>query len=301
MPTDRREGGMNDLSLTIVIPMYDEAEIARETVARVLAAGERVGVPFEVLGVDDGSRDGTLAILEELAAADPRVRFHALPANQGLFGATQAGLREARGAMVVSLDADLQTPPELIPELFAALSAAPPQVAAVFGVTSTTTRDDPPLLLAGQAVFYVLQTALSKNPIPKGASSFFILRREVGRRIGALPVRNGNVGAAVASFGLAASSVHYEKPASYRESSRMGLRGHLEEALGSLALTGALTRLGGAGAVALGGLALLPLGWDRGPVRRGLRGALLVGAAISGAAGIAGELYVRAANAPRSS
>lgn len=286
----------SEVVLSIVVPMYDEEEIARETVRRLIAVGERLGRGFEVLCVDDGSRDKTLPILKELAAADPRVRYHSLGKNQGHFPATKAGLLHGSGEMIVVLDADLQTPPELIPDLVAALEGAPPSVAAVFGVTSTATRDDPPVLLVGQAIFYALQTTLSRHPIPKGASSFFIIRRDIARRIAALPLRSGNVGAVVAALGLDATSVQYEKPASYRESSRLGFRGHMREALGSMALTGALTRLAGIGVLVFGGAALLPLGW-----RRSVRVLLVCGAALSGAVAIASEVYVRAALAPERS
>lgn len=292
---------MSGVVLSIVVPMYDEEEIARETVRRLLAVGERAGLDFEVLGVDDGSRDNTLSILKELAAADSRVRFHSLGRNQGHFPATKAGLKHARGEMIVVLDADLQTPPELIPDLVAALRGAPPSVAAVFGVTSTATRDDPPVLLIGQAIFYAVQTTLSRHPIPKGASSFFIIRQDVARRIASLRLRDGNVGAVVAALGLGATSVHYDKPASYRESSRLGFRGHMREALGSMALTGVLTRLGGAGAILLGGTALLPVVWRFLPGGRPLRVALACGAALSAAVAVASELYTRAALVPEPS
>jgi dolichol-phosphate mannosyltransferase len=267
--------------------MYNEAEIARSTVGRLLAAGEATGREFEVLAVDDGSRDATAAILAGLAAADPRVRTVGFARNQGHFPATQAGLGHARGEVVVVLDADLQTPPELIPELVATLERAPPEVAAVFGVTST--RDDPALLLAGQAVFYFLQTRLSRNPIPRGASSFFGIRREAGRRIARLPLRSGNVGAVVAALGLGAESVLYAKPASYRHDSRLGLRGHLREAIGAFALTGVLARLSGLGA----GLALLgaAAAWAGG--RPGWTAAALGAAAAGAAAAAASERFLR--------
>jgi polyisoprenyl-phosphate glycosyltransferase len=273
--------------LSIVVPMYNEAEIARDTVARLLAAGESTCRDFEVLAVDDGSRDGTAAILAELAAADPRVRTVGFARNQGHFPATQAGLEHARGEVIVVLDADLQTPPELIPELVETLERAPAEVTTVFGVTST--RDDPPVLLAGQAVFYFLQTRLSRNPIPRGASSFFSIRRDVARRIARLPLRSGNVGAVVAALGLAAESVLYAKPASYRHDSRLGLRGHLREAIGSFALTGVLTRL----AAVAAGLALVAAAAGFASRHPEWATAALVVALASTAVAVGSERFVR--------
>lgn len=250
---------MSEIVVSFVIPMYNEAKIVREAISRAVGTGKTWGRPFEVLAVDDGSTDATPEILAELAASEPAVRWVRLRPNCGQPAASKAGLLSARGEMIVVLDADLQTPPEVVPRMVAALETAGPETAAVFGVTSTAERDDPVRLLVGQAVFYFLQTRLSRNPIPHGASSFFVMRRETARLLGSLTFTKGNVGAVMAALGLPMATVRYVKPRSYREDSRLGLRGHAEEAIGSLALTGALTRLGitGATAGAMSGLWLL--------------------------------------------
>jgi dolichol-phosphate mannosyltransferase len=278
-----------DVALSFVIPMFNEEDIVREAVARASDVGRRWGRPYEVLAVDDGSLDATPKILAELRAADPAVRWVQLRPNCGQPAASKAGLLSARGAMIAVLDADLQTPPEVVPRMAEALERAAPDVAAVFGVTSTANRDDPARLLVGQAVFYFLETRLGRRPIPHGASSFFVMRKEVARRLGRLTFTKGNVGAIMAALGLRMETVSYVKPRSYRADSRLGLRGHVEEAVGSLALTGVLSRLGTAGALA-GGL----LG--RAMVSRSRPGsALLLGALAVGSAAVVGaaELFNR--------
>jgi len=257
-------GDRDGVALSFVIPMYNEEDIAREAVARALEVGRAWGRPFEVLAVDDGSVDATPKILAELTATEPGVRWVRLEPNCGQPAASKAGLLSADGDLVVVLDADMQTPPEFVPRMVAALEQAGPDVAAVFGTTTTAERDDPTRLLVGQAVFYFLETRLSRNPIPHGASSFFVLRRDVARRLGRLTFTKGNVGAIMAALDLPMVAVHYVKPRSYRDDSRLGLRGHVEEAVGSLALTGVLTRLGTAGAVGcwlLARRAPRPLAW----------------------------------------
>ncbi|MFJ4688931.1 glycosyltransferase [Streptomyces sp. NPDC088789] len=254
------------MDLTFAIPMYNEEEVAGETVTRVLKAGVDSGRRFEVLAVDDGSTDGTARVLAELAATHEHFRWVQLRPNCGQPAASKAGMLAARGRMVAVLDADLQTPPELVPRLADRLEQAGPETVAVFGTTSTAHRDDPARLMAGQAVFYFLQTRLSRSPIPHGASSFFVMRADTARHVAGLRFTKGNVGAVLAALGLSMESVGYEKPASYREESRLGLRGHVEEGLGSLALTGALTRCAAATVAAgLGAVALT----RRGPLARG--------------------------------
>jgi glycosyltransferase involved in cell wall biosynthesis len=105
--------GPRELSLmSVVAPVYNEADLIDEFYARTCAALN--GIPFELVLVDDGSTDGTPLRLEQLAAADPRVRVVFLSRNFGHQTALTAGLDHARGDAVVMLDADLQDPPELI-------------------------------------------------------------------------------------------------------------------------------------------------------------------------------------------
>jgi len=101
--------------LSIVAPMLDEAEIVREFHRRVASALQ--DVPFELIVVDDGSTDGTAEILDQIAAADERVRVLHLSRPFGHQMAITAGLDVAGGDAAVMMDGDLQDPPEVIPEL----------------------------------------------------------------------------------------------------------------------------------------------------------------------------------------
>jgi len=98
--------------LSVVAPVYNEEATVGEFYARVCRSLE--GVPFELVLVDDGSRDGSAAALEQIAATDPRVRVVYLSRNFGHQTALTAGLDHATGDAIVMLDADLQDPPELI-------------------------------------------------------------------------------------------------------------------------------------------------------------------------------------------
>src|SRR3954453_5808846 len=103
--------------LSVVAPMHDEEATVEELHRRVGAALE--GIPFELVLVDDGSRDGTAGGLPRLAEADGRVKVVRLSRNFGHQAALTAGLEHARGDVVVMLDGDLQDPPELITEMLA--------------------------------------------------------------------------------------------------------------------------------------------------------------------------------------
>src|SRR2546421_4125512 len=110
------ESGPRELGLlSVVAPVYNEEATIGEFYGRVCAALE--GLRFELVLVDDGSSDGSTAVLDRLAVGDPRVRLVYLSRNFGHQTALTAGLDHARGDAVVMLDADLQDPPELIPKM----------------------------------------------------------------------------------------------------------------------------------------------------------------------------------------
>jgi dolichol-phosphate mannosyltransferase len=102
-------------TLSVVAPLYNELDLVQEFYRRVCEALD--GFSFELVLVDDGSTDGTAEVLASLAAADPRVRLVSLSRNFGHQAALTAGLDHASGNPVVTLDADLQDPPELIPDM----------------------------------------------------------------------------------------------------------------------------------------------------------------------------------------
>src|SRR6059058_6115915 len=124
----RAEAGVADAELpapdvSVVVTVYNEAACIEELYRRALAALESGPRTFELIFVDDGSTDGTFAMLERLHRADPRVRAVRFKRNAGQHPAMHAGLSRARGDIVVTMDGDLQNPPEEIPKLVAAVEA----------------------------------------------------------------------------------------------------------------------------------------------------------------------------------
>jgi undecaprenyl-phosphate 4-deoxy-4-formamido-L-arabinose transferase len=109
--------------VSVVVTIYDEEGTVEELYRRSVAALEAAGTTFELIFVDDGSRDGTFDRLERLHDADPRVRVVRFKRNFGQHPAMHAGLARARGEVLVTMDGDLQNAPEDIPRLVAAVEA----------------------------------------------------------------------------------------------------------------------------------------------------------------------------------
>ena len=164
--------GMRELRLlSVVAPMLDEQELAREFHRRVSAALERV--PFELVIVDDGSSDSTPGILDEIAAADGRVRVLHLSRPFGHQLALTAGLDHAAGDVVVTIDADLQDPPELIPELLERWRAGADIVVAKRRVRAGETR----FKLATASAFYRVAGKLAQVDLDRDAGDFRLFDR----------------------------------------------------------------------------------------------------------------------------
>jgi glycosyltransferase involved in cell wall biosynthesis len=113
------------LNVSVVIPIYNEEANVAELVARVGAAMQRTGKSFELICVDDGSRDGSAAALEALAAERPWLKPLYLIRNYGQSAALQAGFDAAQGEIIVTLDGDLQNEPDDVPALLQILDERP--------------------------------------------------------------------------------------------------------------------------------------------------------------------------------
>ena len=120
---DLTEGAGGRPEVTVVVTLFQEHATLEELHERLMTALDGFGRAFEVIYVDDGSTDGTFAALERLHDGDPRVRAVRLKRNAGQHPAMHAGLSRARGEIVVTMDGDLQNPPEDVPRLVEAVEA----------------------------------------------------------------------------------------------------------------------------------------------------------------------------------
>jgi glycosyltransferase involved in cell wall biosynthesis len=174
----------------VIVPVKDEAEAVPIFIDRVRAALEALDDPvarsFEILFVDDGSEDDTLARLRAAHAKDARVRAVSLSRNFGKEVALSAGLDHARGEAVIPMDADLQDPPEVLGAMLAKWREG---FEIVYGVRSDREQDSLPKRLTAD-LYYRAHNWISSDKIPEHAGDFRLLDRRVVDVIRALPERN---------------------------------------------------------------------------------------------------------------
>lgn len=161
--------------LSIIVPVYDEEKNLAALFEALKKATSNTDLDAEFVFVDDGSRDGSLALLEKLAAGDARLKIVELARNFGKEIAVTAGVHACTGDACVMIDADLQHPPELIPEFVRRWRGG---AEVVIGVR---TRNPGESLFRqyGAKAFYALMSAASETPVTPNATDFRLLDRSV--------------------------------------------------------------------------------------------------------------------------
>ena len=194
--------------LSVVVPMFNEEAVIPALVARLRPALDRLDVPYEVVAVDDGSGDRTAALLFEHGRTWPELRLVKLRRNSGHQAALTAGLQRARGEWVVSIDADLQDPPETIADM---LRVAREQgLDVVYGVRADRSTDTVFKRYTAGA-YYRLMRRLIGGDVPAQAGDFRLLSREVVEVLKRLPERAPVYRLLVPSLGFASGSVPYAR------------------------------------------------------------------------------------------
>ena len=195
------------VKLSVVTPIYNEAANLDEFFRRLLTVLERLAISYEVVCVDDGSTDVTLARLLERRAQDPRLKILSLSRNFGKEVALSAGIEHCCGAAVIPIDCDLQDPPELIEEMVA-------QWRLGYDVVYATRRARPGDGLAKRLsarMFYRLLQAVSEVPIPSDAGDFRLLDRRVVDALVRLPERSRFMKGLFAWVGYKQTEVTFER------------------------------------------------------------------------------------------
>lgn len=163
--------------ISVVVPCYNEEKVLGvwyEEMTRV--AAEMKAADFEFVLVDDGSSDGTLKKMEELARKDSRVRFVSFSRNFGKEAALLAGLEYAKGDYIATMDADLQDPPALLPEMYEAVKDGEYDCVG----TRRVNRDgEPPVRSFFARIFYKLINRMSKIEMVDGARDYRLMTRQM--------------------------------------------------------------------------------------------------------------------------
>ena len=174
------------VAVTLVIPVFNEEAVLPELFQRVTEVFDRPGdVIWCALLVNDGSRDRTAELVRARSAADPRFRLLELTRNFGFQAALAAGLAHAPGDAVVTLDADLQDPPEIIPELVACWRGGADVVRAV-----RRSRQETGARRLGMDIFHRLFGSVADFPIEANTGTFGLMDREAVDALNALPERH---------------------------------------------------------------------------------------------------------------
>ncbi len=171
--------------ISLVAPAYNEAKNLVAFIAAVSQVLDGIGEPWEIVFVDDGSRDDTLGMLLAARATEPRIKVVALARNFGKDVALTAGLHHARGRAVIPIDCDLQHPPELIPEMVTRWRGGADMV---IGVRSKRTEESFLRRSMSQA-YYALMRRMNDVRIPPNAGDFRLLDRKIVDVINAMPER----------------------------------------------------------------------------------------------------------------
>ena len=173
--------------ISVVIPMYYEEEVAEQCYKRMSEVLSNIeNYDYELICINDGSKDKTLEILENIAQNDKKVKVISFARNFGHQCAVTAGLKEVTGDAVVIIDADLQDPPELIPQM---LKLWEQGNEVVYGKRKTRDGESKFKLLTAK-MFYKTLKALSDVDIPKDTGDFRLVDRKIVDQMNQLPEHN---------------------------------------------------------------------------------------------------------------
>ena len=180
--TDRKR--LMSVDLSVVVPVYNEQECLPELHQRLSAVMGRLGRSYELLFVDDGSCDRSLELMRALSRRDPHTRYLSLTRNFGQTAALAAGLAASRGQGVITIDADLQNPPEEIPKLLAKFDEG---FEVVYGVRAN--RQDPWIRrFCSEVISRFLKVAMHVS-IQPDVTAFYITHRRVVEELNRCPER----------------------------------------------------------------------------------------------------------------
>jgi glycosyltransferase involved in cell wall biosynthesis len=174
----------HSIAYSVVVPVFNEEGNVEALASRVALAMETVGAPFELLFVDDGSRDRTPELLHKLAASDARIRVVRFTRNYGQEAAVEALYLHARGRWLIQMDGDLQHPPEEIPALIAKKDEG---YDVVYGIRLD--RHDAVLRVAASRMMQWTMRSMMEIELPEDVSTFRLMSAPIARLVASLPER----------------------------------------------------------------------------------------------------------------
>jgi dolichol-phosphate mannosyltransferase len=236
--------------VSLVVPVFNEQAVLPLLLERLRSLSERLPGEWEAVLVDDGSRDGSAALVAEAHGRDPRFKLVQLSRNFGQAAAITAGLDHAQGDVVVLLDADLQDPPDLIPGMIDLYRRGFDVVHA----RRTVRRDETWFKRASAWLFYRLMRAATESALEPNVGEFRLMSREVVDALAALRERHRLIRGLVSWVGFRQTTVGFERPGRAAGHTKFAFRRMLELSLDAVtSFSAAPLRL----ATALGVLGIL--------------------------------------------
>ncbi len=196
------------MDLSVVIPVYNEAANLLVLYQRLRQAIQPLTIRYELLFVNDGSTDISLAVIKKLAEQDVTVRYVDFSRNFGQQIAISAGLDKAAGQAVVILDGDLQDPPELIPALYTQWQ----QGYAVVHARRKSRAGESSTKRATARFFYRLLTRITRTPIPVDVGDFRIISRKVVETLKRMPEQQKFIRGQISWTGFPQTFLDYDRP-----------------------------------------------------------------------------------------
>lgn len=207
--------------ISIVIPCFNEEQVIGETINRLKTISDAMtDVQVELIFVDDGSRDSTRELLKQLAANDSRIKIVGFARNFGHQIAVTAGIDAANGDAVVLIDADMQDPPEIIPQMVEKWHEG---YDVVFG-TRTERAGESAFKRATARMFYRMLNRLSDVPIPLDTGDFRLMSRSVVDTLNAMPERHRFIRGMVSWVGFRQIALPYARAERFAGESKYPLR-----------------------------------------------------------------------------
>ena len=216
--------------LSVVVPCYNEQEVLAELHRRLIAACEPIGRSFEIVLVNDGSKDRTWPLMAELAEEDPRVVGVNLARNHGHQLALTAGLSLCRGERILIIDADLQDPPELLPAMLERMDAG---ADVVYGQRRHR-EGETAMKRFTAAMFYRLIARLTDVPIPRDTGDFRLMSRRALDVLLAMPERHRFIRGMVSWIGFRQEPIQYDRHARFAGTTKYPFRKMLKFALDAI-------------------------------------------------------------------
>lgn len=198
----------NPESISCVVPCLNEEANLGVLIPGLMTVLKKLAPAYEIIVVDDGSTDGTSALLARLCVEHPQVVYLQLSRNFGKEAALSAGLELAKGQVVVSLDADMQHPPALIPEMLARWQDGVDMVYAV----RASRHDEAAFKRIGTKLFYQLMRTSGGVQVPENAGDFRLMDRAVVDALLLLPERNRFMKGLFAWVGFKSEPFYYHPP-----------------------------------------------------------------------------------------